>query len=1168
MTISQTQIVDILYKKLQGVSKTDISTAKSPANEGNASPYLAPGSTIWQQDYLIPTVTTLPTSNSSVVTVYRQSLSSAVQTISLSESTVNQTWTTGLTNWISPQFGAGYQLKLYAGPPGNSTLENFTQLPVGGSGNNDSWYFDYIAGIVNFADTNIPNAAANVANVVYVEGARYTGVTGINTFANLQIANIAINGNTITGNANGITFGSNIFVSNIFYANGVPFVSSTYGNTQVAQYLSSNTVANIAVTGNISSTGILTNNFFYANGQPIVFNNNTYGNANVAAYLASNTITGNINTQGSINTTANVSASYLLGNIIGTTAQFTTLAAGNINANVYGNNISANIFYGNMYYGNIVTDTITPYQTSTTVFNSTSAVGLPSGTTAQRPTNSAMGYTRYNTDTGTIEYWDGAGWISIINQIADQTISPDGVSSAYSLIQPATTIGVLVSINGTVQRPGSAYSVSGQTITFVEVPLITDIIDIRFLASSVTYNFPSNQSTFLNTVIATTATTLIDTFPIAGNATVNWTVSANDTVNNHYKSSTISSLNNGTTVYYTESAILKTSASNVATFTSNITAGNINLWAVGDSANVSVTFERLVLGSATPSGYLTAGIYLNSAAALVNGAATFSLTPDGNVTLSPGGMVNYANGVSILTGITGGGGTTYSNANVASYLVASAQTIGNLTVTGTTTIGSTLQLVGGTNTITTTNGSSVQFGSGVNFNSSTRIAVSGNIIAQSGTPSTSTSTGAIQVSGGVGVSGSVYTGGNVTAPYFVGNAVGTTATYTGNVQAAYFVGNGAALTGITANGYGNIYGTTSNVTLVAGTYNYVFDTTGNLTMPANGDVVIGTGGSIISTSGNLSIIGNLTTTGSGYFTGAFNENDTRSGVFVGNTGSGTPSPRVAFFNGNTTQNWQIDNYFGAFRWFTPGVTRMNLDGNTNQLTVYGNVSTTGQLISKMGTANTDSQLVLQGNVYKGGAGYHDFLRVTSTYTSATNPNKYFRLNSTGNLEIINSGYNSTIFSLTDVGDTTIAGNLTVNGINSGYAPNRPAFRVVGLNSTGYTTSSPTGGILTGSQFGVDYNQGSYLNTSTGVFTAPVAGLYQVCFNARANSNSGPAASIAVQKNSGTNIAYVEWAANTTANHIGASTIVKLAVGDTLKLVVTAGTVNFDGNDNWSAAYLG
>jgi hypothetical protein len=41
--------------------------------------------------------------------------------------------------------------------------------------------------------------------------------------------------------------------------------------------------------------------------------------------------------------------------------------------------------------------------------------------------------------------------------------------------------------------------------------------------------------------------------------------------------------------------------------------------------------------------------------------------------------------------------------------------------------------------------------------------------------------------------------------------------------------------------------------------------------------------------------------------------------------------------------------------------------------------------------------------------------VTSTASGATNPNKHLRLDGTGNLQIINSAYTSTILSLTDAG---------------------------------------------------------------------------------------------------------------------------------------------------------
>jgi hypothetical protein len=58
-------------------------------------------------------------------------------------------------------------------------------------------------------------------------------------------------------------------------------------------------------------------------------------------------------------------------------------------------------------------------------------------------------------------------------------------------------------------------------------------------------------------------------------------------------------------------------------------------------------------------------------------------------------------------------------------------------------------------------------------------------------------------------------------------------TATGNVTAQNFVGNGAGLTNVTISLAGNVVGTQPNVTLVAGSYDWTFDNTGNLTLPGN-----------------------------------------------------------------------------------------------------------------------------------------------------------------------------------------------------------------------------------------------------------------------------------------------------------------------------------------------
>jgi len=83
------------------------------------------------------------------------------------------------------------------------------------------------------------------------------------------------------------------------------------------------------------------------------------------------------------------------------------------------------------------------------------------------------------------------------------------------------------------------------------------------------------------------------------------------------------------------------------------------------------------------------------------------------------------------------------------------------------------------------------------------------------------------------------------------------------------------------------------------------------------------------------------------------------------------------------------------------------------------------------TTSTDTASInAVGYNQRGGAGYHGFLDVKNTFGSATNPKKFFRLNSTGGLEIINNAYTTNIFTLTDSGQlsvpsATIANNFAI-----------------------------------------------------------------------------------------------------------------------------------------------
>lgn len=74
-------------------------------------------------------------------------------------------------------------------------------------------------------------------------------------------------------------------------------------------------------------------------------------------------------------------------------------------------------------------------------------------------------------------------------------------------------------------------------------------------------------------------------------------------------------------------------------------------------------------------------------------------------------------------------------------------------------------------------------------------------------------------------------------------------------------------------------------------------------------------------------------------------------------------------------------------------------------------------------ATHSGSALFTGNNSWGGTNYHGFMQVTNTYGST---NKYFRLNPTGGLEIINSAYTSVIFGLDDSGNLNTYGG-SING---------------------------------------------------------------------------------------------------------------------------------------------
>ena len=201
MAIQDTQKIDYLWKKLgYGATKTDTNTNKKAPNEAIASPLILRGDRVWQQAGDIPTV--MPGSSAGVVTVYPTS--NPDETTLDGTATANRTWKTGLTDWIPPEIGSTYQVKVYIHTSGDAAgATGGDQVFATGSGNDDEWFFDYQSGVLHFISTNLPNGVNFTGKSVYISGARYTGTFGVGGGAASTLGNLSVADTTLTSTTAG-----------------------------------------------------------------------------------------------------------------------------------------------------------------------------------------------------------------------------------------------------------------------------------------------------------------------------------------------------------------------------------------------------------------------------------------------------------------------------------------------------------------------------------------------------------------------------------------------------------------------------------------------------------------------------------------------------------------------------------------------------------------------------------------------------------------------------------------------------------------------------------------------------------------------------------------------------------------------------------------------------
>jgi hypothetical protein len=527
--------------------------------------------------------------------------------------------------------------------------------------------------------------------------------------------------------------------------------------------------------------------------------------------------------------------------------------------------------------------------------------------------------------------------------------------------------------------------------------------------------------------------------------------------------------------------------------TGEIEAGMIIMVTEGDvykDTQWKLTTNNPIVIGTTPltfeqnSAFAFGNIYANGTAVLANSVgSTVTLTPGDNISITGNNssktvtigvtgisLNSIANGTSNVTVVSSGGNVTVGvggTNNVAVFSSSGQNVTGYLTTSGNITGGNlnTAGQVVANGNLTGNNLSVTTYANVGTINSAQGANITGTLVATSSNAQFFNQTNG---AGYVDVAGYLTVVGNITGGNLISSAAVTT---TGNITGGNILGNGAGLSGI------NVF---SNVTVSGGNSCLADSISDTLTLAAGSGIVLvadsstdtitisagGTGTSIFATGGDMELITDVVTDSLdlGLVTEAVTENNDLGGFFIeGFVGNDNFLPNTIY--GNILQT-------NAVITTTGNVTVGNLISNGQVIASYAPASTVGVGITVSG-ANT-----------QGGAGYADFLRATNSSGGATNSNKTFRLNSTGGLEIINSAYDGVILSLTNAGELSVTGPISVAGKQ---AVNGPAFSAYPSSGTAQTlTSGSQQKILFGSE---EYDTNNNFASST--FTPTVEGYYQL-----------------------------------------------------------------------------
>ena len=522
-TFNESQKIDYLWKKVgYGVTKTAEATSKEAFNESIASPLLYRGDLVWMQSDQIPS--SPPASTSSIIQVYKDGVGSFSPSVECTEDLTapdNQTWKTNSTNWVPTQFGDNYLIQVYVANTGVTTPQTSgTKLFQAGSGTDDTWFFDYQSGVLNFNGANVPSQIASpiTGKSVYIVGYRYVGLIGV---TNQPSGNIS--GNTNIGNIN--------FTDTT--------ISTITTNSNI--YLTPNGTGKLHVTTFLTASGNITANsgaFFIGDGGYLA-NLNTSGVANGNSNVSIPNADGNVNITANGNTTLVVTETGA--NVFGYLTVTGNLTATNITSNVSSNTVTANSgnISGNLYVGDNAT--IGNIRTDNILY----ANGSPWDLQQAAGANTQIQYNDGNTNFGASANFTFDQTTNVLTVIGNITTTNANLGNLVT----ANYVNVSSTLNGNVGNfSGNLTSLNAN---LGNVATANNVIANTF-QMGVGVNEFYHSTVYFATTIATTPNQVLYSTSIANLSAIDFTIISTDETSNTRQTAKIAAAVLGTEVVFNE----------------------------------------------------------------------------------------------------------------------------------------------------------------------------------------------------------------------------------------------------------------------------------------------------------------------------------------------------------------------------------------------------------------------------------------------------------------------------------------------------------------------------------------------------------------------------------------------------------------------------------------